>query len=287
MAQVKATTVKHMTAIVDAAWLVGHLDDPSVRVVEVDVSGARYHQGHIPGAVLWNAYTDLHHADYSPTDRSELESLLSESGISAGTTVVFYGYAPYLGFWLMKSVGHSRVRILGVSRDAWIHEGNPWTTDVTPILSSKYTLRAGAAKSFASLESTRSAVGNPDQLIIDVRTRAEYDGERFWPSGATEGAGRAGHIPGALHLPIELMRAEDGSLRSSEEIRELLDEMGITPVHPIITYCTIGGRATEAWFALTHLLDFPRVSVYAGSWANWGTREDTPIETDSKESAQV
>lgn len=282
MGQVKATMVNKTTAIVDAAWLVGRLDDPSVRVVEVDVTGARYQQGHIPGAVLWNAYTDLHQSDYSLAETGELESLLSKSGISAGTTVVFYGYAPYLGFWLMKSLGHSRVRVLGVSRDAWVREGNPWTTDVTPILPSKYTLRGGAAKSFASLESTRSAVDNPDHLILDVRTRAEYDGERFWPSGATEGAGRAGHIPGAVHLPIELMRADDGSLKSSEEIRELLEEMGITPALPVITYCTIGGRATEAWFVLTHLLDYPRVSVYAGSWANWGTSADTPVETARK-----
>src|ERR1700737_1038615 len=167
MALVRATTGDHSPAIVDAAWLVGRLHDPSVRLVEVDVSGARYQQGHIPGAVLWNAYTDLHHSDYSPVERGELESLLSKSGISAGTTVVFYGYAPYLGFWLMKSVGHSRVRGLGVSRGTWIHEGNPWTTDVTPILRSNYTLRAGAPRSFASLESTRSAIGSPDQLIID------------------------------------------------------------------------------------------------------------------------
>jgi len=47
----------------------------------------------------------------------------------------------------------------------------------------------------------------------------------------------------------------------------------------LITYCTIGGRATEAWFVLTHLLGFADVRVYAGSWANWGTTADTPIET--------
>ena len=102
--------MKKSQAIVDAAWLSERLDDSSVRVVEVDVSGARYKEGHIPGAVLWNAYSDLHHSDYSAVDTGELKSLLSKSGISPATTVVFYGYAPYLGFWLMKSVGHSRVR---------------------------------------------------------------------------------------------------------------------------------------------------------------------------------
>jgi thiosulfate/3-mercaptopyruvate sulfurtransferase len=277
----------HEEAIVDAAWLIGRLDDPTVRVVEVDVTGARYQQGHIPGAVLWNAYTDLHHSDYSPTERDELESLLSKSGISATTTVVFYGYAPYLGFWLMKSLGHDRVRILGVSRDTWVGESYPWTTDITEVGRSAYALPAAPRTSFASLESTWAAIGDPDQLILDVRTSAEYDGDRFWPSGASEGAGRPGHIPGAIHLPIELMRAEDGSLKSSEEIRKLTDEMGISPVRTVTTYCTIGGRATEAWFVLAQLLGFPDVRVYVGSWANWGTRADTPVETDEKRGQQI
>jgi thiosulfate/3-mercaptopyruvate sulfurtransferase len=277
----------HEEAIVDAAWLIERLDDPAVRVVEVDVTGARYQQGHIPGAVLWNAYTDLHHSDYSPAEKDELESLLSKSGISATTTVVFYGYAPYLGFWLMKSLGHHRVRILGVARDTWIGEGYPWTTDTAQVGESTYALPAAPRTAFASLESTWAAIGDPDQLILDVRTAAEYAGDRFWPSGASEGAGRPGHIPGAIHLPIEQMRAEDGSLKSSEEIRKLTDEMGISPVRTVTTYCTIGGRATEAWFVLTHLLGFQDVRVYAGSWANWGTRADTPIEIGAKGGGHV
>ena len=123
------------------------------------------------------------------------------------------------------------------------------------------------------------AMGEPDQVIIDVRSQAEYDGDRFWPSGATEGAGRAGHIPGAVHVPIEQLRAEDGSFKSPEEIGRILGARGVTNMRRAITYCTIGGRASEAWFVLTQLLDYPDASVYLGSWADWGSRKDTPIET--------
>jgi len=274
-----STTQRHPAAIVDAAWLRERLDDPAVRVVEVDVSGARYKEGHIPGAVLWNAYTDLHHADYSAVDAGEIRALLSRSGISPATTVVFYGYAPYLGFWLLKSLGHSRVAVLDATRDVWVEGRGPWTAESSDVPAATYSPQPTPRTSFASLESTRAAVGDPDQLILDVRTKAEYDGDRFWPSGATEGAGRAGHIPGAVHLPIELLRAEDGSLKTSDEIRHVINGLGIDPSRPVITYCTIGGRATEAWFALTHLLDFADVRVYAGSWANWGTTADTPVET--------
>ncbi len=272
------STHRHSEAFVDSAWLIQRLDDPSVRVVEVDVSAARYKGGHIPGAVLWNAYTDLHHSDYSPAGPEELAALLSKSGVTPETTVVFYGYAPYLGFWQMKSLGHERARVLDATRDSWQAAQFPLTAETSQVQPTAYPLPAARQRSFASLESTRAAVGRAGHLILDMRTQAEYDGDRFWPSGATEGAGRAGHIPGALHLPVELLREENGSLKSSAEIREVVRGLGIDSGRSIITYCTIGGRATEAWFALTELLEFDEVRVYAGGWANWGTTDGTPIE---------
>src|ERR1700686_4320475 len=97
---------------VDVAWIAAHLDDPKVRIVEIDVSRAAYDQGHIPGAVLWNAYADLRDAGYRPIPRADFERVLSRSGISPETTVVFYGYGAFLGFWLMKAYGHRDARVL-------------------------------------------------------------------------------------------------------------------------------------------------------------------------------
>src|SRR5258708_22827356 len=99
------------------AWLAEHLDDPDVRVVEVDVSRAAYDQGHIPNAILWNAYTDLHHAqDYSPLERSEFEELLRRSGFTSATTIVFYVYCPSLGVWLTKAYAHQLALVLHRTR---------------------------------------------------------------------------------------------------------------------------------------------------------------------------
>src|SRR5580704_18351573 len=88
--------------LVDPGWLEAHLRDPSVRVVEVDVSRRAYDEWHIDGAVLWNVYADLKDADYRLLDTSAAERLLARSGVGPGSTVVFYGYAPAMGFWLMK-----------------------------------------------------------------------------------------------------------------------------------------------------------------------------------------
>ncbi len=103
--------------LVDPQWLHDHLADPHVRVVEVDVSPAAYDDWHIEGAVLWNIYRDLKDADYRLVGTAALEPLLARSGIRPDSTVVFYGYAPALGFWLMKLYGHRDVRILDCCRD--------------------------------------------------------------------------------------------------------------------------------------------------------------------------
>jgi len=111
-----------------------------------------------------------------------------------------------------------------------------------------------------------------------VRAEAEYRGEIFWPSGATEDVGRAGHVPSAVNVPIDSLRAADGTLKSPEELSRILELAGLARDKAVITYCTIGNRASEAWFALKYLLEYPDVRVYYGSWVEWGKSSDTPIE---------
>jgi thiosulfate/3-mercaptopyruvate sulfurtransferase len=264
--------------IVDAAWVAAHLADPNVEVVELDVSRAAYDAGHIPGAVLWNAYSDLRDSGYTPIGRAELERLLTRSGISPDTTLVFYGYGAVLGLWLMKAHGHADVRMLAGPRDQWTKAGGEWGTDVPEPMESSYPLSEAKADTLASRSAAEAAIGDPRQVLLDVRAESEYDGERFWPSGATEDVGRSGHIPGAVSLPIGLMCNDDETLKPAEELHLLLEGAGITSDTQVITYCTIGNRASRAWFALKYLLDYADVSVYYGSWAEWGKAADTPIE---------
>jgi thiosulfate/3-mercaptopyruvate sulfurtransferase len=114
--------------LVDPGWLHAHLADPRVRVVEVDVSRAAYDDWHIDGAVLWNVYADLKDADYRLADTAALDRLVARSGIGPESTVVFYGYAPAVGLWLMKLYGHRDVRILDCSRATWRAGGYSWSS---------------------------------------------------------------------------------------------------------------------------------------------------------------
>lgn len=263
----------------EPSWLAEHLNDPGVRVIEVDVSRAAYAQGHIPGAILWNAYADLRQADYSPLERGEFEELLSRSGLAPDATIVFYGYGPYLGFWLMKAYGHEHALVLNGTRQGWREAGLPWTTDLPEMVTSTYTFAEAEAPQLMSLDTLQSTLGSGNPSILDVRSDAEFIGERFWPSGATEGAGRPGHIPGAVHLHIDLLHTSDGAFKSAAELRQLFQERGVVPERGVVTYCTIGARASEAALVLRYLLDYPDVRVYYGSWAEWGTRAQTPIAT--------
>jgi thiosulfate/3-mercaptopyruvate sulfurtransferase len=263
----------------EPAWLAEHLNDPAVHIVEVDVSRAAYEQGHIPGAVFWNAYADLHHSDYSPLDRGEFEHLLSKSGLAPNDTIVFYGYGHYLGLWLMKAYGHESALVMNGTREVWRSAGRPWTTDLPRPVTSTYTLPAAEVTPLISLDALQGTLGTGDPVILDVRSDPEFDGERFWPSGATAGAGRPGHIPGAVHLHADLLRTADGAFKNAAELRQLLQDRGVVPERGVVTYCTIGIRASEAALVLRYLLGYPDARVYYGSWAEWGTRAETPIET--------
>lgn len=265
-------------ATVDVEWVVGHAGDPGVRLVEVDVSPAAYDHGHIPRAIFWDAYADLRDQAYRPVSPPELQRLLSRSGITPETTVVAYGYAAPLGFWLLKAYGHGDARMLVGPRDQWVEAGERWTTEVPRLERSPYPLPAEDVDILASREAVEAAIGKPGQLILDVRSAPEYAGERFWPSGAAENAGRPGHVPGAVSVPIDLLRTEDGTARSVEELRRTFEGAGVTKDKAVITYCTIGNRASEAWFALKYQLDYPSVRVYYDSWAVWGKLTDSAVE---------
>lgn len=282
MTQPTATTQTRPTPqldhlLVSADWLQTHLHDPGLRIIEVDVSTASYDGGHIPGAVLWNVYRDFKTPSYEPVGLDTIRARVEASGIDRSSTVVFYGYAPAMGVWLLSLLGHCDVRMLDCPRETWPTQGRAWSTDQPSPTSAVYSSPGPLPTVRADLDAVLAAMHDPTVTILDVRSAEEYAGERFWPSGGSQPGGRSGHVPGAVRLPLESLAHDDGTFRAEPDLRRAVQSLGIADDAAIITYCTVGGRASTAWFALTKILGRPDVRVFDGSWAQWGLTPSTPV----------
>ena len=276
-------TASRVEALVSPEWARQHLDDPSVRFVEVDVDTTAYDQSHIPGAVAWDWTTQL--ADGVRRDlasRDDLSRLLSRSGIGGDTHVVLYGdnndwFAAW-AYWQLKLFGWEKVSLLDGGRRYWLDNNYPITTDVPSYGETGIRLAEPSMALRAFRDDILPRLGDPTLRLVDVRSPAEYSGEVIAPPGMTETAQRAGHIPGAASIPWAKAVADDGRFRPVEELRALYGEKGITGDSDVIAYCRIGERSSHTWFVLHELLGYRHVRNYDGSWTEWGSMVGVPIE---------
>ncbi len=271
------------TALVDADWAKAHLDDPTVRFVEVDVDTTAYGQSHLPGAIGWDWTSQL--ADGVRRDIASPEdfgALLSASGIGPDTTIVLYGdnnnwFAAW-AYWQLKLYGHADVRILDGGRKYWLDQGLPLSTDVPAYAPTGYTPGTPDFALRAFRDDILPRLGDPELALVDVRSPAEFNGEIIAPPGMSETAQRAGHIPGAASIPWAQTVREDGRFKPADELAALYARKGITPDKDVIAYCRIGERSSHSWFVLHELLGYQRVRNYDGSWTEYGSLIGVPIE---------
>jgi len=270
-------------ALVSADWALAHLDDPSIRFVEVDVDTTIYDQGHLPGAVSWNWTTQL--SDGLTRDiagRADFSRLLQQSGIGPDTTIVVYGdnqnwFAAW-AYWQLRLYGHDKAKLLDGGWKLWTARGLPTTTDIPSYPATRYELPEPDFSLRAFRDDILPRLGEAGLSLVDVRSPAEFRGEVLAPPGLSETAQRAGHIPGAVSVPWAQTVAEDGTFKSAAELRELYAANGVSNDRDIITYCRIGERASHSWFVLHELLGYDRVRNYDGSWTEWGSMIGVPIE---------
>jgi thiosulfate/3-mercaptopyruvate sulfurtransferase len=271
--------------LVETQWVEDHLDDDSIRIVEVDENPGLYAEAHIPGAIGFDWKHDLQ--DQVKRDflgREAFGELMGSRGISDDHTVVLYGdrnnwFAAYT-YWYFNYYGHDNVLLMNGPREKWISEGRPTSTEAPSYDAQQFTTSGPVDSIRARRDEVLDSLGEQVRLV-DVRSPQEYSGELIAMAGyEQEGAQRSGHIPGAASVPWAQAVKEDGTFKSADELRELYKDKGVLDGDPVIAYCRIGERSAHTWFVLHELLGHDDVKNYDGSWTEWGNMVNVPIEKD-------
>ena len=275
-------------ALVSADWVAENLNTPGVVIAEVDEDATAYHTNHIPGAVGFDWKADFQ----DPVRRTFLDAegfatLLDSRGITNDDHVVLYGgnnnwFAAY-AYWYFRVYGHDKVSLMDGGRKLWELQGRELTSDETKVAtSSGYR----ASEPNADIRARRDQIlaefvnASANKATVDVRSPAEYNGELIAPPHLpNEGAQVPGHIPGAANIPwATAVNPDTGQFLPAEELRKLYADKGITEDKEIAAYCRIGERSAHTWFVLHEILGYPNVRNYDGSWTEYGSLVDVPVE---------
>jgi len=273
--------------LVDTNWVAENLKEPGIRIVYVGSMAkddkARFGNKHIPGSAYMSIGSLMKVLGNGSTlpNKKEFEALMSRLGINNETHVILYGESginPFIAtaFWLLDYFGHKRVSYLDGGMSKWLQEkrrierGAP-----VRVASTKYHANPDPSL-FADADYVLKNLKNPDVVIVDTRSPEEYTGKNALNNK------RTGHIPGAINLPFASTNMNpNGTFKSIKDLKTAYESKGITKDKEVISYCQGGVRASNTYFVLKHLLGYPRVRNYVGSWGEWGNRLDPdkyPIE---------
>src|SRR2546421_3446576 len=279
-----STNYAQPDALVNIGWVLEHLNDPKVKLIEVDVDTTSYEKGHIKGAIGWNWQTQLQdRVTRNVVDPRSFAELCRRAGINNDDTVVLYGdnnnwFAAW-ALWQFKYHGHPDVRLMNGGRKKWELEKRPLTTEAPQSKRSEYPVPPTDETLRAYRREVEDVHASGRVNLVDVRSPDEFTGKIIAPPGMTETAQRAGHIPGAKSIPWAKAANEDGTFKNVDELKKLYADAGVDFSKPTIAYCRIGERSSHTWFVLKYLLGVSNVKNYDGSWTEWGNLVGAPIET--------
>ncbi|WP_292071552.1 3-mercaptopyruvate sulfurtransferase [Brevundimonas sp. UBA7534] len=253
--------------IVDGSW---HLDGRDAR--------ADFARAHLPGAVFFDleAVSDpaspLPHMLPAPADFAAAVGAL---GVSETDVIVVYDTAGLFSaarvWWMFRVMGAVSVRVLDGGLPAWRRQGRP--IESGPAAPNPARFRpAQRLDGVADLETVRRRLARGDQ-VIDARGAPRFRGEAAEPRPGV----RPGHMPDAINLPYNRLLQDDGAMKRGADLARAFAEAGIDIDRPITTSCGSGVTAAILNLGLAEL--GRDAALYDGSWAEWGGRADTPVQT--------
>lgn len=282
-----ATSSPTKIDFVSPEWVSSHSQDSNLRILDVRNAPLEYISGHLPNAVniadtAFRGPNGVLPVQY--WDNNKLGDIFAKSGVSSNNKVLVYSSGnDVLGAtmvaYLLERAGVQDIYVLDGGYAGYKAAGQPSTKVFPRYNAGQFTVKDNSAIR-VSLDQVKSLIDKPGVVFIDPRPPELFKGEKdVWI--------RNGHIPGAFNIPwptfTEANNAQEDlknphKLKSLDAIRQLLAEKGITPDKDIIVTCSTGREATLQYVVLKHLLGYPKVRVYEGSWTEYSTT-DLPVAT--------
>jgi thiosulfate/3-mercaptopyruvate sulfurtransferase len=261
--------------LVEPHWVETHQSSADVRIVDMRDDKA-YAAGHIPGAVrveegpLRNSEERF---TYLPRPET-FAAMMVKAGIGNKTQVVIYddqgGKMAARLWYVMNAFGHSRISLLNGGWNKWTAEKRPTTAEVSVVTPARFTVRETPEMTCAL---PQFLARKPNVVVLDARSPDEYMGKSLSPNSVKEG-----RVPGAINVEWkENVAGPNLEFKSADELKRLYTTKGITPDKEIVVHCASGGRAAQSLFTLK-LLGYPKVKVYYGSFSDYTSLPDAPIE---------
>jgi thiosulfate/3-mercaptopyruvate sulfurtransferase len=276
-----------LPTVVSTAWLAENLGAPDLRVVDGSWHmpqakrdpGREYDEAHIPGAVFFDVDGIADHSTDLPHMLPPAEVFaraVGGLGIGEGDRVVVYDSRGVVSaarvWWTFRVFGHDKVAVLDGGLPKWCAEGRPVERGPVTPAARRFIprFRAELVRDVAQMKANVTARA---EQVLDARSRGRFSGTEPEPRAGLRG----GHIPGSLNLPYDGLYEKDGTLCPAPALRDALARSGLDLAKPIVTTCGSGITASVLALAL-HQVGRPDVAVYDGSWTEWASRSDTPVE---------
>jgi thiosulfate/3-mercaptopyruvate sulfurtransferase len=273
--------------LVSTDWLAQHFNDPDLRIIDASWylpaakrdPKAEYDAAHIPNARFFDideiadAKTDLPHMAPPP---EKFISRMRAKGIGDGHQVVVYDGAGIMSaarvWWLFHLMGKTDTAVLDGGLPKWVAEGRE-VEDMPPIERDRHMTVQRNAQLVRNVTQVAAASKLKDAQILDARSAARFKGEAPEPR---EGL-RSGHIPNSINLPFQDLLNSDGTMKSVDELTDIMAARDIDMKAPVITTCGSGVTAAIISLALERL-GHKNHSLYDGSWAEWGMYNDLKVD---------